>query len=257
MKVSRLLCMSYLSFILVLWYIPMLLLGVQSFNANKYGLIWSGFTWQWYENLQHNNELISATLHSLSTALFAATISTALGLTSAWLVWRYRFRARYVLQGSWYIAMMTPDIVLAIALLCVMIALGCELGFGTLSFAHVMICTPFAAIMLSARLAEFDSRILYAALDLGAHRWQLWRTILLPLLWPAIMAAWLMTFTLSLDDVILSFFTTGPSFDVLPLRIYAMARLGIKPEMNAIATLLFSFSMILVVLAQGMLRRKP
>jgi len=132
---------------------------------------------------------------------------------------RYRFRGKAALQGMLFVVMMSPEIVMAISLLALFILLGMQLGFVSLLLAHITFCLPFVVITVYAQLSGFDNRLMEAARDLGASEWQTLRTVLLPMIWPALLAGWLLGFTLSLDDVVVSTFMTGPGFDVLPLRI--------------------------------------
>lgn len=246
---------SYLALIYAFFYLPILVLIAYSFNQAKYPTHWAGFSWRWYLALFQNERLWEATLHSLLIALLAASFATLIGTLTAISFHRYRFRGQTSLYALIYSVLMAPDIVLAITLLLLFIALGIKLGFWSLLLAHITFCLPFAIITISARLADFEVQLLDAARDLGANHWQLLWYVMLPLIWPAMVASWLLAFTLSLDDVIISFFVTGPSYELLPLRIYSMVRLGVKPEVNALCTVLFAGSLLLVLLATQLLDR--
>jgi len=151
---------------------------------------------------------------------------------------------------------MSPEIVMGVSLLVLFILLRVPLGWPTLLLAHITFGLPFVAVTVLSRLQDFDHQLVEAARDLGAGELQAIQRVVLPLALPAVAAGWLLSFTLSLDDVVVSFFVTGPDFEVLPLRIYSMVRMGVKPEVNALATLLFGFSLILVSLSQK-LRGRP
>ncbi len=237
-------------------YLPILLLAVLSFNASRLGFGWEGWTLEWYRQLAQNSLLLRAAGNSLLIAVLSATFATVVGTLGAVSLYRYRFRGRRAFQGLLFVTMMTPDIVMAVSLLVLFIVLHVRLGFWSLLFSHITFCLPFVVVTVYARLSGFDNRIIEAARDLGAGEWRIFRSIILPLALPAVAAGWLLSFTLSIDDVIVSFFVTGPTFEVLPLRIYSMVRLGIRPEVNALATILFLIPLVLVTLAHFLLREK-
>lgn len=243
--------------VLFFLYVPLMVLFAFSFNDSKYSLAWKGFTLKWYESLLANPQLVDAAIHSVLLAGIAATAAAVIGTLGAIALFRYRFAGRTTLTGLLYVLLLAPDIVLAISLLCLFIALGIELGFTSLVIAHVTFCLPFTIVTVYARLSGFDSRIIEAARDLGAGEFNAIRRVVLPLAMPGVVAGWLLAFTLSLDDVVVSYFVSGPSFEVLPLRIYSMVRLGFKPEVNALATLLFALSVAVVIFSQLVLRERP
>lgn len=246
----------YLWLIYGFLYLPMALLVACSFNASPYGTRWDGATLRWYRNLAADDGLREAAVNSLAVAVLAATFATFLGTLGAIGLHRYRFRGRSLVQGLLFVTLMSPEIVMGVSLLVLFIALRIELGFGSLLLAHVTFCVPFVAVTVLSRLRDFDERLVEAARDLGASEGQAIRRVVLPLALPAVAAGWLLSFTLSLDDVVVSFFVTGPAFEVLPLRIYSMVRLGVKPEVNALATLLFLLSLVLVSISQALLRKE-
>jgi len=253
MKLPRLL---YYIIVFGYLYLPIAVLVVNGFNANRYGLQWDGFTLRWFSAMFDNAGLMEAAKHSLAVAFFSATTATALGALAAIGFRFYRFAGRRILQGTLMTLMMAPDIILAISLLVLFVLLGVALGFWSLLLAHVTFCLPFAMVTVSARLQGFDPYLLDAARDLGASESQVLSRIVLPLLSPALVASWLLSFTLSLDDVIVSSFVTGPSFDVLPLKIFSMVKVGVKPEVNALSTLMVALSLVLVVISQLLLKEK-
>ena len=238
-------------------YFPIAVLIAFSFNDSKYSVAWKGFTLDWYVELAGNDQLMAAAGRSLVIGALSATVATVIGAVGAIALYRYRFRGKGATQVSMYLLLMSPDIVFAISLLMLFLLVGLKLGLVTLLLAHITFCLPFATITILSRLQGLDPHLVEAARDLGASESAAMRHIVVPVAMPAIVAAWLLGFTYSLDDTIVSFFTTGPGFEVLPLRIYSMVRLGIKPEVNALATVMFTLSLVVVLVAQVLLRGKP
>ncbi|WNJ95164.1 spermidine/putrescine ABC transporter permease PotC [Vibrio ruber] len=237
-------------------YLPILVLIVNSFNANKFGMRWDGFSIKWYHSLIENDSLMQAAWHSLNVAVFSATTATIIGSLTAVALFRYRFRGKPLVNGMLFVVMMSPDIVMAISLLALFLVLGVHLGFLTLFFSHITFCLPFVVVAVYTRLNGFDVKMLEAARDLGAKEWVILYKIIFPLAKPAIASGWLISFTLSLDDVIISSFVTGPSYEILPLKIYSMVKVGISPEVNALATVMLLISFILVVISHYIGRDK-
>lgn len=252
---SRWLPRAYLILVYLALYIPIAVLVVFSFNDGRTGYRWGGFTWRWYESLFNNDAMMKALWNSLWLAVSAATLSTLIGALTALALHRYRFRGKRALKGMLFVVMMSPEIVLAISLLSLFLLLGIQLGYFSLLLAHVTFCLPFVVITVMARLSGFDERLPEAARDLGASDFTMTRTVLLPVIMPALLAGWLLGFTLSLDDVVVSTFVSGPSYEILPLRIYSMVRVGLKPEVNALGSLLLVFSLLMLVLSQWILMR--
>lgn len=215
-----------------------------------------GFTTKWYEQLVTNDSLMQAAWHSINIAVFSATAAALIGSLTAVALYRYQFRGKKFVNGMLFIVMMSPDIVMAISLLALFLLLGAELGFLTLLLAHITFCLPFVVVTVYSRLNGFDVKMLEAARDLGASEWVILSKIILPLAKPAIAGGWLLSFTLSLDDVIVSSFVTGPTYEILPLKIYSMVKVGISPEVNALATVMLIVSLILVVCSQLLAREK-
>ncbi|MBD1390234.1 spermidine/putrescine ABC transporter permease PotC [Neiella sp. HB171785] len=242
--------------VFVYLYAPIVVLVVNSFNKSKYGYKWSGFSWKWYEKLLANDTLLTAFTHSATIALLAATAAALIGTLMALAIYRYRFRFKRAASSALFVVMMSPDIVLAITFLVLFVALGMQLGFWTLLLAHITFCLPFVVITVYAQLKGFDTHLIEAAQDLGASEWHTFRTILLPLLLPSVLAGWLLSFTLSLDDVIISSFVTGPDYDVLPIRVFSMVKVGVSPEVNVLATLLLAISVISLIIFSLLVRRK-
>ena len=245
----------YLAGVLIFLYLPIAVLAAYSFNASPLGASWERWGWDWYRQLASDPALIDATLNSLLVAVMAASLSTVIGTLGAVGLRFGRTRWRGQIMGLLGVTLMSPEIVMGVSLLVLFIALRLPLGFWTLLLGHVTFCLPFVTVTVLARIRDFDARLVEAARDLGATRGQALRRIMLPLTLPAIVAGWLLSFTLSLDDVVVSFFVTGPDFEVLPLRIYSMVRMGVKPEVNALATLMFAVSLTVVIVSQRLLQR--
>lgn len=238
-------------------YAPIGVLVVNSFNQSKYGHSWSGFSWKWYEKLLNNDTLITAFTNSLTIAVLSATAAAVIGTLMALAIYRYRFRFKQTASGALFVVMMSPDIVLAITFLVLFVALGIQLGFWTLLLAHTTFCLPFVVITVYAQLKGFDEHLVEAAQDLGASERAVFWHIILPLLVPSVAASWLLSFTLSLDDVIISSFVTGPQYEVLPIRVFSMVKVGVSPEVNVLAALLLLISMVCLAVFAWFMKRKP
>ena len=245
----------YSTFVYLFLYIPIAVVITLSFNNASRSMVWKGFTLDWYRELLHDGNLITVALHSLSIGVLAASLATALGTLAAVSIFRYRFFGKQFMYGLIFVMILIPEIVMGISLLILYTLIKIPLGFWSLLIAHTTLCIPFAAVTVYSRIVTFDREVFEAAKDLGASDFTIFRKIVIPLLSPAIVAGWLLSFTLSLDDVITSYFVAGPAFEVLPLRIYSMVRLGIKPEINALCTLLLLATLILVLVAQSFLRK--
>jgi spermidine/putrescine transport system permease protein len=243
--IGRLLRGGFMSAIYAYLYIPIIILIVNSFNSSRFGINWQGFTGKWYSLLMNNDSLLQAAQHSLTMAVVSATAATLIGSLTAVALYRYRFRGKPFVSGMLFVVMMSPDIVMAISLLVLF-----------LLFSHITFCLPFVVVTVYSRLKGFDVRMLEAAKDLGASEITILRKILMPLAMPAVAAGWLLSFTLSMDDVVVSSFVTGPSYEILPLKIYSMVKVGVSPEVNALATILLVLSLVLVVASQLILRDK-
>jgi spermidine/putrescine transport system permease protein len=241
-------------------YLPILVLVLFSFNEARVGGQWTGFTTQWYSELARNRDLISAFANSLQVAAVATIISTVLGTIAALAMERFRFRGKTAVDAVLYMPVAIPDIVMAVSLLAFfslaltalndVLGLNLRLGLGTVIIAHVAFSISFVCIAVRTALKNFDRRLEEAAADLGADEWTTFRLITLPLIAPGIISGALLAFTLSLDDYIISFFTTGPGGTTLPIEVYSMIRRSISPEINAISTIMLAFSIGLVLVSQ-------
>ena len=236
--IGRLLRGGFMTAIYAYLYIPIIILIVNSFNSSRFGINWQGFTTKWYSLLMNNDSLLQAAQHSLTMAVFSATFATLIGSLTAVALYRYRFRGKPFVSGMLFVV------------------LGIQLGFWSLLFSHITFCLPFVVVTVYSRLKGFDVRMLEAAKDLGASEFTILRKIILPLAMPAVAAGWVLSFTLSMDDVVVSSFVTGPSYEILPLKIYSMVKVGVSPEVNALATILLVLSLVMVIASQLIARDK-
>ncbi len=246
----------YLVLIYGFLYVPVVLLVMFSFNRSKLNAVWTGFTFEWYGRLLHNGAVLDAAKNSLIVAAVSTVVATMIGTLAAVGMYRYHFRGKTVLDGLLYTVIIIPEIVMGIALLAFFALAGVPLGIFTLIAAHITFCIPFVAVIVRARLAGFDRSLEEAALDLGASEWQTFRHVTLPIIMPGIMAGALLAFTLSIDDVIISFFVAGPAGTTLPLKIYSMVKFGVTPEINALSTMMLLLTLTLVVIAERIRLRK-
>lgn len=247
---------AYLLTIYIFLYLPVAIFIIYSFNNAKFSTMWHGITLRWYSELFHDPELMLVTVHSLILATVASTIATIIGALGAFALFKYSFFAKKTLFVMIFILIVVPDLVFGISLLVLYSTLKLQLGFWTLLLAHITFCLPFVIVTVYGRLLGTDKNIFEAARDLGANEFLIFRKIIMPLMMPALVAGWLLSFTMSMDDVIISFFVTGPTYQILPLYIYSQVHVGITPEINALCTLIFVFTITLVLISQFCIRRK-
>lgn len=245
----------YPALVYMFLYAPIFVVIIFSFNNASRSLVWKGFTLAWYAELFRDSNILIAAGNSLIVAALASSAATIVGTVTAVSLFRYRFFGKQVIHGLLFIMIITPEIVMGISLLLLYSAVRLPLGFWSLLFGHITLCLPFVAITVLSRVTTLDKSIIEAARDLGASDSIIFNKILIPLLLPSIAAAWLLSFTLSLDDVIISYFTTGPGFNILPLKIFSMVRLGVNTEINALCTLLLIATLAAILLAQAALRK--
>lgn len=253
---TRIIKYSYQTAVYAFLYLPIIIIMIFSFNTSPRSMIWQGFTWHWYEQLLVDTDLLRAAAYSLIVGVLAATSAAILGTITALCLQRYRFAGRKILKNLVFILIIVPDIILAVSFLMLYNSISLPLGFWSLLFAHTSFCLPFVAVMVFSRLNSLDESLFEAAKDLGARDSTILRKVLLPLLFPAIVAGWLISFTLSLDDVMISFFVSGPTFQILPLKIFSMARMGVSPELNALCSIMLVVTLFLVMLAQRFMRHR-
>lgn len=238
-------------------YIPILLLIVYSFNASKLVSIWGGFSTQWYTSVIENKNLLEAVATSLKVGFLSATLATLLGTLAAFAVVRGgRFPTHTLFSSMIYAPLVMPEVMTGLSLLLLFVAINLERGFLTIVLAHSIFTMSFATVVVQARLRDFDVSVEEAALNLGATPLRTFFFITLPLIAPSVISAWLLSFTLSLDDLVIASFTAGPGSMTLPMKIYSQVRMGVTPEINAISTLMIT-AVTLIVCVSTFLSKKP
>ena len=235
---------------LVFLYAPIALLVLYSFNASRLVTVWGGFSTRWYGALLRDAQMLDAIWVTLRVGLISATLATVLGtLAAVALVRSGRFRGRSAFAGMVYAPLVMPEVILGLSLLLLFVSLGLPRGFWTVTLAHATVTLCYATVVVQARLSSFDIRLEEAARDLGRTPVQAFLAVTLPNIAPAVAAAWMLAFTLSLDDLVIASFTSGPGATTLPMRLYSQVRLGVNPEINAVSTLLIGAVGIGVVFA--------
>jgi putrescine transport system permease protein len=236
-------------------YVPILVLIVYSFNASRLVTVWGGFSTHWYSAVFANEALRDAALLSLGVAALSASIATGLGTLAALFLAGPKARGHRVFAGLVAAPLVMPEVINGLAFLLLFVALDVPRGFGTVSIAHATLSISVVTMVVHARLVTLDQSLVEAARDLGAPPWQATLHITLPLALPAIVAGWLLAFTLSLDDLVLASFATGPGATTLPMRIYSAVRLGVSPEINAISTILIGLVTFVLISVTLLMKR--
>lgn len=249
-KTYRWISSVYTLFIYLFLYLPIGVLIVFSFNQSKLNAVWTGFTFDWYGKLLHNSLVLEATQNSLIVAVVSTAVATIIGTLAAVGMYKYKFKGKDVLDGLLYIPIVIPEIVMGITLLAFFSQAKIPLGLLTLILAHITFSIPFVYVVVRSRLVGSDKSLEEAAMDLGANQWQTFVKITLPIIMPGVVAGALLAFTLSLDDVIISFFTAGPGSTTLPLKVFSMVKLGVSPEINALSTISLLITLTLVIVAE-------
>lgn len=229
-------------------YIPIAVVMIFSFNDSKLGTVWTGFTVEWYKKLMTNQQIFDALMNSVFIAVIVTIISTILGTLAALAIHRYTFVGKKTMDFLFLIPIIIPDLVIAVALLAVYGMLGIGLSLMTIIPGHVVWGIAFVTLIVLARLQGFDRSLEEAAKDLGANEWQTFWRVTFPLIFPGVLAGSLLTFTLSLDEFEVAFFTSGPNSMTLPVLIYSMVRLGVSPEINALSTIIILFIILAIVI---------
>ncbi len=245
----------YAALVFAFLYLPIGVLVAFSFNQSKINAVWTGFTLDWYRALFHDQLILEAAKNSLIIGVTATIVSTMIGTLAAVGMYRYHFRGKTVLDSLLYVPVVIPEVVLGISLLALYAICKVPLGLNTLIASHITFCIPFVIITVRARLAGFDRNMEEAAMDLGATQWQTFFKVTLPLIMPGVAAGALLAFTLSLDDVIISYFVTGPGSTTLPLKIYAMVKQGVTPAINALSTIMLLLTLVVTVAAEWLRSR--
>lgn len=222
-------------------YTPIVLLVIYSFNASKLVTVWGGWSTKWYGELLNDSALLNAAWVTLRVALLSATVATVLGTLAAVALVRFgRFRGRSLFSGMIYAPLVMPDVITGLSLLLLFVSLNVARGFWTIVLAHVTFSMCYVAVVIQSRLVTFDRSLEEAAEDLGCPPFKTFFVITLPIILPAVIAGWMLGFTLSLDDLVIASFTTGPGATTLPMKIYSQVRLGVTPEINAVCTILIA-----------------
>lgn len=237
-------------------YLPILLLVACSFNTSESALHWTGFTLKWYGLIWHDRELVLAIQNSLIIAAATTVASVVLGAGAAWILYRYLFPAQRMLYTLLYVPLIIPEVIMGVSLMMLFRAIGMELGYTTVIIAHVTFCFPFVMAAVQARLAGIDPSLEEAALDLGATPAQAFFRVIVPYLMPAIVAGALLSFTLSLDEFIVTYFTYSADSITLPVEIYGTVKTGLKPTLNAVSTIFIVVTALLVLGADALQKRR-
>ncbi|MFM7119243.1 MAG: ABC transporter permease subunit [Gammaproteobacteria bacterium] len=258
-----LLLFTLASFGFAFLYVPILALVAYSFNASDRVMVWTGISTRWYAALLEDSAILRAAGLTLQVAAVNACGATLLGLAAGYVLARFgRFRTRSLFAGLLAAPLVVPEVVTGLSLLVLFVALGqtvgwpAERGFTTITIAHITFSTAYVAVIVQARLAQLDTSLEEAALDLGATPTGAFFRVTVPLLAPALVAGWLLAFTLSIDDLVIASFVAGPGASTLPMLIFSKVRLGLSPEINALATLMMVTVMALGVLALLLLGRR-
>ncbi|MBN9581532.1 MAG: ABC transporter permease [Afipia sp.] len=235
---------------LVFLYVPIVILVIYSFNASRLVGVWGGWSLRWYVELFNDQAMLSAVWMSVRVAFCAATAATVLGTLAAVALSRGgRFRGRTLFSGMLYAPLVMPEVITGLSLLLLFVAVDAGRGFWTVTIAHTTLTMCFVTVVVQSRLNGLDRSLEEAAMDLGCGPVQAFLAVTLPLMLPSIAAGWMLAFTLSLDDLVIASFTTGPGSSTLPIRIYSEVRLGVKPEINAICTLVIAAVTLVIVAA--------
>ncbi|MBL8580111.1 MAG: ABC transporter permease subunit [Mesorhizobium sp.] len=238
-------------------YLPIVLLIIYSFNDSKLVTVWGGFSTRWYGELFRNQGLMDAAWVTLRVGFISATVATVLGTLAALALTRYtRFRGRVLFSGMVFAPLVMPEVITGLSLLLLFVAVGLDRGFFTVTLAHITFTMCFVAVVVQARLMSFDRSLEEAAMDLGAPPVKTFFQVTLPVILPAIISGWMLAFTLSLDDLVIASFASGPGATTLPMKIYSQVRLGVTPEINAACTLMIAVVAAGVLIASVVNKRR-
>ncbi|MDF1802490.1 ABC transporter permease [Thalassovita sp.] len=245
-----------LTFGFVFLYLPMIILVIYSFNASKLVTVWAGFSTKWYAELFQNDAFLDAAWVTLQVGVASSTLATILGTMAAYVLVRAgRFHGRTLFSGMIYAPLVMPEVITGLSLLLLFIGIGLDRGIFTIILAHTTFSMCYVSVVVSSRLVSFDQSLEEAALDLGCSPFESFRLVTLPIIAPAVISGWLLAFTLSLDDLVIASFTSGPSATTLPIKIFSAVRLGVSPEINALSTLMIGIVAIGVISASIVSKR--
>jgi len=245
--ITRWMSRLFSGFTYLFLYAPIAIVVLFSFNTSRRNVIFEGFTFDWYRRLAENRAMIESFANTMIVATSATAIATVIGTMTAVAMFRYKFRGKNLIDALLYIPVVIPEIVLGIALLSIFSLMSMPLGLGSMIIAHTTFCIPFVVFTVRARLSGFDRSIEEAAMDLGANRIRVFLGITVPIIAPGIVSGAVLAFTLSIDDIIISFFTTGAKSTTFPLKIMELVRSGVSPDVYALSTIII-FSTFLIVL---------
>ena len=251
----RLWMRSWIGGVTFFLYAPLLVLFVFSFNDSKANVVWRGFTFKYYGKVFKNESLMEALGNSLTIAFLATIASLILGALAAVMLWRFRFPFKAGVEGTMSLPIVVPEICMGVAMLIFFASIGWPtdlpwpLSLSAITIAHITFCFPFVTMVVRARLSSFNREEEEAAKDLGATEWQAFRDVLIPHMKPGLIAGALLAFTLSLDDFVITFFTSGPNTTTFPVKVYSMVRFSVTPEVNAVSSLLILLTIILTAVA--------
>ncbi|MEP2919725.1 ABC transporter permease subunit [Sulfitobacter sp.] len=237
-------------------YLPMVLLVIYSFNESKLVTVWAGFSTKWYGELLRDEAFLSAAWVTIKVAVMSSTLATILGTMAAYvLVNSGRFLGRTLFSGMIYAPLVMPEVITGLSLLLLFIGIGLDRGVLTIVLAHTTFSMCYVSVVVSSRLTSFDRSLEEAALDLGCTRFDAFRLVTLPIIAPAVISGWLLAFTLSLDDLVIASFVSGPSSTTLPIKIWSAVRLGVSPEINALSTMMIGIVTVGVITASLVSKR--
>ncbi|MBV2359187.1 ABC transporter permease subunit [Thalassococcus sp. CAU 1522] len=237
-------------------YLPMIILVIYSFNESRLVTVWAGFSTKWYGELFRNEEFLDAAWVTLRVAFFSSTLATVLGTMAAYVLVRAgRFTGRTLFSGMIYAPLVMPEVITGLSLLLLFIGINLDRGILTIVLAHTTFAMCYVSVVVSSRLTGFDQSLEEAALDLGASPFEAFRLVTLPIIAPAVISGWLLAFTLSLDDLVIASFTSGPGATTLPIKIFSAVRLGVSPEINALSTIMIGLVTVAVITASLISKR--
>lgn len=238
----------YMGLVFLFLYMPIFVLIANSFNASKSRTVWTGFTFDWYRKLFHNETILKSLLNTLIIALIASVLATLLGTLAAIGIYNMKKFTRNLVINITYLPIINPEIVTGVSLMLLFVALKIELGYVTLILAHVTFCVPYVILNVLPKLRQMDNNLYEAALDLGCTPPMAFRKVVIPEIMPGIMTGFLMSITYSIDDFVISYFTHGATSQTLPITIFSMTRRKVSPEVNALSALLFVATLVIMII---------
>ena len=240
----------------VFLYLPMIILVIYSFNESRLVTVWAGFSTKWYGELLQNDAFLDAAWVTVKVGFWSSTLATILGTMAAYVMVRGgRFFGRTLFSGMVYAPLVMPEVITGLSLLLFFIAIDLDRGVLTIVLAHTTFSMCYVSVVVSSRLVSFDKSLEEAALDLGCTPFDAFRSVTLPIIAPSVIAGWLLAFTLSLDDLVIASFASGPSSTTLPIKIFSAVRLGVTPEINALSTIMIGIVTVGVITASLVMKR--